>query len=183
MSSSAGALLRAPTGWGAKSDVSAGTSECWANPLPPTGASSRPPRNWTESATTSIDSRLPPSWAVHSRHSRRPSMATGRALDRKRAQFSPCAPPTVTLKWLGLSTHSPEALSLRRVLDAIRRLQTDMPDGVERSSGSRVKFPVRTTRLMLVAAISAGSFQLRTGFLTCERVYGRVRLEPGGDAG
>src|SRR3954451_14917179 len=82
-----------------------------------------------------------------------------------------------------MSIHSPEVLSLRRVLEAIRRLQTDIPDGVDRSSGSRVRFPVRTTRLMFVAAISAGSFRLRTDSLTCERVYGRVRLEPGGNAG
>src|ERR1700748_1434991 len=34
-----------------------------------------------------------------------------------------------------------------------------MPEGVERSSGSRVRLPVRTTRLMLVAAMSADSLQ------------------------
>src|SRR5690349_9326145 len=32
-----------------------------------------------------------------------------------------------------------------------------MPDGSERSSGSRVRFPVRTTRLMLVAAMVVGA--------------------------
>jgi hypothetical protein len=53
-----------------------------------------------------------------------------------------------------LSTHSPDA-SLRRVLHAIRRLQTAVPLGSERSSGSRVKLPVRMTRLMLVAATVA----------------------------
>jgi hypothetical protein len=41
---------------------------------------------------------------------------------------------------------------LRRVLQAIRRLHTDIPLGSERSSGSAVRFPVITTLLMLVAA-------------------------------
>ena len=45
--------------------------------------------------------------------------------------------------------------SLRRLLTATRRLQTEVPPGVERSSGSRVRFPVMTTRLMLVAAIGS----------------------------
>jgi hypothetical protein len=31
-----------------------------------------------------------------------------------------------------------------------------MPPGVERSSGSRVRLPVRITRLMLVAAMATG---------------------------
>src|SRR5919206_233663 len=103
--------------------------------------------------------RLP--WSVsHSRHSRRPSSATGRPLERKRAQFSPCAPQTVTSKKLGLSSHSPVDWFLRRVLEAMRREQTDRPLAVERSSGSRVRLPVRTTRLMLVAAME-GSFRRR----------------------
>jgi hypothetical protein len=34
----------------------------------------------------------------------------------------------------------------------MRRLQTDMPLGSERSSGSAVRFPVITTLLMFVAA-------------------------------
>jgi hypothetical protein len=55
MSSSAASPLRPPTGWGAKSDVSAGTSERGVKPFPPDGASSRPPRNCTESAMISID--------------------------------------------------------------------------------------------------------------------------------
>src|SRR5688572_14339667 len=38
----------------------------------------------------------------------------------------------------------------------MRRLHTDMPLGSERSSGSRVRFPVRMTRLMLVAAMVCG---------------------------
>jgi hypothetical protein len=42
--------------------------------------------------------------------------------------------------------------SLRRVLHATPSLQTDVPFGNERSSGSLVRFPVITTRLMLVAA-------------------------------
>src|SRR3954454_3472267 len=49
-----------------------------------------------------------------------------------------------------MSTHSPLAESLRRVLVATRRLHTAVPSRVERSSGSWVRFPVRTTRLMLV---------------------------------
>src|SRR5215210_8081924 len=155
MSSSAGALARgaAPAGW--KSRSSTGTSERGVKPPPPLlGPSSRPPRNCTASATISTLWRLLPSCASHSRHSRRPSRATGRPLERKRAQFSPCAPQTVTSKKLGLSSHSPVAWFLRRVLDAIRSEHTDMPLAVERSSGSRVRLPVRTTRLMFVAAIA-----------------------------
>ena len=49
------------------------------------------------SAMISTDSRLLPPW-LHSRQSRRPSMQTGRPLERKRWQFSPWAPQTVTLK-------------------------------------------------------------------------------------
>src|SRR5437763_11994655 len=41
----------------------------------------------------------------------------------------------------------------------MRRLQTDMPLGSERSSGSAVRFPVITTLLMFVAATTL-SFQL-----------------------
>src|ERR1035441_1444866 len=108
------------------------------------------PRNCTESAMMSTAWRLLPSWASHSRHSRRPSIATGRPFERYRATFSPWAPHTVTLKKLGLSTHS--SPSLRRVLQAIRRLHTDVPLGVERSSGSAVRLPVMTTRLMLFIA-------------------------------
>src|SRR4051794_1913323 len=48
----------------------------------------------------------------------------------------------------------------------MRRLHTDMPDGVERSSGSRVRLPVSTTRLMLVAAMVAGSFRATRTCLT-----------------
>src|ERR671920_1485430 len=106
---------------------STGTSERGVKPPPPLdGPSSRPPRNCTASATISTLWRLLPSCASHSRHSRRPSRATGRPLDRKRAQFSPCAPQTVTSKKLGLSSHSPLA-PFRRVLEAIRSEQTDMP--------------------------------------------------------
>jgi hypothetical protein len=53
---------------------------------------SRLPRNWTASATISIDSRLLPCWSVHSRHSRRPSIATiayGRHWGRKQHELRP----------------------------------------------------------------------------------------------
>src|ERR687892_505376 len=55
----------------------------------------------------------------------------------------------------GLSTQSPVDWSLRRVLQATRIEHTDVPLPVERSSGSRVRLPVRMTRLMLVAATGA----------------------------
>src|SRR3954452_18984315 len=61
-------------------------------------------------------------------------------------------------KKLVVSSHSPVCWFLRRVLEAMRSEQTDVPLAVERSSGSRVRFPVSTTRLMLVAA-TRGSFQ------------------------
>src|SRR3954466_6519710 len=77
----------------------------------------------------------------------------GRPLAQYWATFSPCAPQTVMSKKLALSSHSPLLPFLRRVLTARRRLQTEVPDGVVRSSGSRVRLPVRMTRLMLLAAI------------------------------
>jgi hypothetical protein len=165
MSSSAGAdgpLVPLPAGAAAKSPVSTGMSERGVKPPPPPGASSRPPRNCTASAMMSTDWRLLPSLSSHSRHSRRPSIATGRPFERYRAEFSPWAPQTVTSKKFGLSTHSPVELSLRRVLQATRSLQTDVPLGSERSSGSDVRFPVMITRLMFVAAIGGGSFRGRT---------------------
>src|SRR5215211_1453729 len=87
----------APTGACSKSPVSAGTS-LWGVKRPPFSAASREPRNWTESAMISTDCRLLPCWSCHSRHSRRPSTATGRPFWRYWAQFSPCAPQTVTSK-------------------------------------------------------------------------------------
>ena len=56
---------------------------------PPFSGLSREPRNCTESAMISIDWRLLPCWSCHSRHSNRPSMATGRPFLRYVAQFSP----------------------------------------------------------------------------------------------
>src|SRR5688572_28058360 len=99
----------------------------------------------------STDCRFEPSFDSHSRQSRRPSTATGRPLDRYVAQFSPCAPQTVTSKKFGLSSHSPFAF-FRRLLTATRSLQTDVPLGKLRSSGSRVRLPVTTTTFTFVAA-------------------------------
>src|SRR4051812_19620685 len=51
-----------------------------------------------------------------------------------------------------------------------------MPDGSDLSSGSRVRFPVMTTRLMFVAAMVG---RLLSAFeLSAWRVYGRVRRDP-----
>src|SRR5262249_58782655 len=71
----------------------AGTN--WFRPPSP---SPRLPRNWTLSATISTACRFVPSWASHSRHSRRPSTATGRPFDRYWAQLSPWLPQTVMSK-------------------------------------------------------------------------------------
>src|SRR6266480_2715216 len=46
----------------------------------------------------------------------------------------------------------------------MRRLHTEVPPDVLRSSGSRVRLPVMTTRLMFVAAISWRSFSLYERF-------------------
>src|SRR3954464_7465506 len=132
-------LLLLPTrdqnGMSSSAELPTGAAACWKSPVsagtsllgvkrPPFSPPSRDPRNWTESAMISMDWRLLPSLSCHSRHSSRPSTATGRPFWRYVAQFSPCAPHTVTSKKLGLSTHSPEA-SLRRVLTATRRPHTD----------------------------------------------------------
>src|SRR5205085_7501819 len=66
----------------------AGTNCGW----PPPSASPRLPRNWTLSAMISTAWRFVPSWASHSRHSSRPSTATGRPLARYWAQLSPWLP-------------------------------------------------------------------------------------------
>src|SRR5439155_4209653 len=47
----------------------------------------------------------------------------------------------------------------------MRRLHTEVPPDVLRSSGSRVRLPVITTRLMFVAAISRRSLSLRRAVL------------------
>src|SRR5918998_170330 len=64
----------------------------------------------------------------------------------------------------------------------MRRLQTDVPDCSDRSSGSRVRFPVRITRLMLLAAMPAWLLLVRHSG-PCLRVYGRGRNEMARDAG
>jgi hypothetical protein len=60
---------------------------------------------------------------------------------------------------------------LRRVLQAMRMLHTDMPLGSERSSGSAVRFPVITTLLMFVAATAVLPF----GWLRARSDDARVR--------
>src|SRR5919109_1322946 len=180
-SSDDGALDGPPAGAVAKSFVSTGMSERGVKPLPPPPSSRGLERNWTESAMMSIAWRLLPSCS-HSRHSRRPSTATGRPFERYRAQFSPCAPQTVTSKKLGLSTHSPVELSLRRVLHATRSLQTEVPLGSERSSGSVVRFPVMITRLMFVAAMR-GRLLSRWRGSVGRLVRPSVDLAPDGSSG
>src|SRR5205823_1339324 len=123
-------------------------------PLP---ASSRPPRNCTVSAMISIDSRFWPS-ASHWLHSSRPSIATARPFLRYWAQLSACLPNTVTRKKLAFSSHWPVCPSLRRPLTARPSLQIPSPPGVVRCSGSLVRLPVSTTRLMF-PAIPQAPFQ------------------------
>jgi hypothetical protein len=78
----------------------------------------------------------------------------------------------VTSKKFGLSSHSPVELFLRRVLHATRSEHTDMPLGSERSSGSRVRFPVRTTRLMFVAATKGLLSTAKAGEARCRPSLG-----------
>src|SRR4249920_1487284 len=101
-SSEAAAPVNASTGSGLSSALGRKLP-----PPPPPSLSPREPRNWTVSATTSTFERLPPSCDSHSLHSSRPSIATGRPLERYWAQFSPCAPHTLMSKKLGFSDHSP----------------------------------------------------------------------------
>src|SRR5436853_7064938 len=56
----------------------------------------------------------------------------------------------VTRKKFAFSSQSPVDPFLRRVLHATPSLQIDSPPGVVRCSGSRVKLPVNTTRLMFI---------------------------------
>jgi hypothetical protein len=94
MSSSPAPDDEPPTGAGAKSSVFVGTS-LWGVKRPPFwppfSPPSREPRNWTESATISTAWRLFPSLSVNSRHSRRPSMATGRPFLAARVAGDPQA--------------------------------------------------------------------------------------------
>ena len=97
--SSSPELPSPPAGRALEVAVSAGTS-LWGvkrEPLP-----SPPSRGAEELHGVGDDvDRLAlagPSLASHSRHSRRPSIATGRPFTRYLAQFSPCAPQTVTSK-------------------------------------------------------------------------------------
>src|SRR5919201_1231706 len=98
--------------------VAAAGTNC-GSPMP---ALSRLPRNWTLSAMISTACRFVPSWASHSRQSRRPFTAT-------------------------------------------RSLQTAVPLGVCRSSGSFVRFPTRTTRLMFAMVFLSGSRTSRPSLL------------------
>ena len=82
------------------------------------------------------------------------------AVDRDRAALGEVLGAVLALRApdgdvevVGLVDPLARSASLRRVLHAMRRLQTAVPLGRLRSSGSRVRLPVRTTRLMLVAAI------------------------------
>src|SRR5262245_12425074 len=125
--------------------VAAAGTNCRSPPSPP--PSPRPPRNCTESAMISTAWRFEPSWASHSRQSSRPSTPTGRPLERYWGQASALLPQTVTSKLVGLSPQLPWA-SFWRVLTAMRSLQAAVPLGVCRSSGSRVRLPTSTTRLM-----------------------------------
>src|SRR3954462_8584152 len=59
---------------------------------------------------------------------------------------------------MGQSRHSPLWPTLRRVFTATRSLQTEVPLGSERSSGSDVRLPVMITRLMFEPAIGGGPF-------------------------
>jgi hypothetical protein len=81
MSSSGGGLGEPPAGAAAKSLVSTGMSDRLLKPLPAPASSRGLERNWTASATMSIPWRFFPSCS-HSRHSRRPSTATGRPFER-----------------------------------------------------------------------------------------------------
>src|SRR5207248_2370828 len=61
------------------------------------------------------------------------------------------------------AAHSPLA-ALRRLFTATRSSQTGVPLGRLRSSGSRVRLPVRTTTLMLVAATCSAPLSTRFQF-------------------
>ena len=81
--------------------------------------------------------------------------AGGAAVDRDRAARAEEAGAVLALgapdhdvEEVRMSVHSPS--TFRRVFEAIRKLQTLLPDCVLLSSGSRVRLPVRVTRLKLL---------------------------------
>ena len=104
---------------------------------------------------------LRPSWVSHSRHSSRPSIATGRPLDRKRAAVLALGAPDRDVEVVGLVLPlAGRAVLAPRVARRCACSQTEVPLGSERSSGSRVRLPVITTLLMLVAATTYLPFAL-----------------------
>ena len=146
---------------GMSSSAAAGAKSAFSRPrprghelaaAPPPSRAGRPPRNWTVSAMISTAWRFVPSCASHSRQSRRPSIADGAALGEVlRAALALVAPDgdVEVVRLVG-------PLARRAVLHARvhgdAELADAVPLGVCRSSGSRVRLPTRTTRLMFAIA-------------------------------
>ena len=103
------------------------------------------------SATTSVEYLSLPSLSCHLRVWSRPSMYTWRPLDRKRWAFSAVRPNTTTVCHSVWSLQLPSR-SRRRSVVAMRRLPTDVPDWVERISGSRPRLPTRMTLLTVIVS-------------------------------
>jgi hypothetical protein len=85
---------------------------------------------------------------------RRPSMKADLPLVWNFAKASPRLPKKVTSMKVGRSCHSPSA-DWKRSLTARPTLTTAVPLFVKRVSGSRVRLPIRMTRLKLAMGISS----------------------------
>ena len=122
-------------------------------PPPPPSRPPRPPRNWTLSAMIShrlalravLGLPLAPVEPAVDRRPGGPWRGTARSSRpgcrrRRRRSSSACRP-------------TGRSRPCRRLLTAMRRLQTAVPLGVCRSSGSFVKLPTSTTRLMFAMGV------------------------------
>ena len=116
-----------------------------------------PPMNCMSVAWTSSVCRGLPSLSVHSSTRKRPSIYTGLPFVRYCDAVSACRPQRVTRNHVVISLFSPVALSRRLSLVARLKLQTGVPWGVYRNSGSRPRLP---TRMILLNDIVSSAVKL-----------------------
>src|SRR3954452_203540 len=101
----------------------------------------------TSSATISTFDRFSPSWVSQERWSRRPDTMTRVPFWTVSLTFSASCCQHVTSKNDVASSHSLVCRFCQRRLTARPNVATACPDGVNRSSGSRVQLPTTVTLL------------------------------------